>query len=171
MAVADDGSDTGGGGGSSFGTDMSDIAQIAGAGLGAYGSYQQGQMNAGIARFNSQIAQQNADQAEAMGAENARRSLVNSTKMVAAGQAAYGASGVSAGAGSAADVLRAGASQGALDAQTIQYNANVRATAFRNQSSIDEYRAQNEAIGGEENAASSILKGIPAAVGLAEAIF
>lgn len=143
-------------GGDSFG--VGDAASIAGAGLAAYGAYSQGQDNAYIARYNAQIADQSAAQVTAMGQEDARRSLVNSYKVLSGGKAAYGASGVSG--GSTNDVLRAGASQGELNALTIQYNANVKANAFTNEGNLDRYRAGNDETAGDVGAASDVLKGV-----------
>ncbi len=133
-------------------------ASVLGTGLAIEGDLYQGQSNANIANYNAQIADQDSALVQAQGAEDARRSLVNSRKMVSAGVASYGASGVSG--GSVHDVLRAGAAQGELDALTIKYNADVKSNAYANESALDRYRAQNYEKAGELNAVGAVLGGI-----------
>lgn len=151
-----------------WGQAIGSAVDLAGAAVAANGSIEQARANAEIAKYNATVADQNADQVTAMGAENARRSLVNSSKMVAAGKAAYGAAGVSG--GSVQDVLRAGAAKGELDALTIKYNAEVKANAYRNEANLDRYKAENQFVSGGSNAAGDILKGVGAAVSFIAAI-
>lgn len=150
-----------------FGQAVGSAVDLAGAALAANGSLYQAQANSQIAIYNAKLADQNADQVIAMGTENARRSLIKSSKMIAAGRAAYGAAGVSG--GSVQDVLRAGAAQGELDALTIKYNAEVKATALRNEANLDRYKAANQTVAGDYNAAGDILKGVGAAASLVAA--
>jgi hypothetical protein len=169
------GEDIGGGdgGGSDSGIDWGTAAtsafSLGGSLLAANSSIEQAKANSEIAKYNAKIADQNADQVTQMGEENARRSLINSAKMIAAGRASYGAAGVSG--GSVQDVLRAGAAQGELDALTIKYNAEVKATAFRNEANLDRYKAENQTVAGNANAAGDILKGAASFATLAAAIF
>lgn len=147
-----------------WGQAVGSAVDLAGAGIAANGSIEQARANSQIALYNAKVADQNADQVTAMGEENARRSLIHSSKLVAAGRAAYGAAGVSG--GSVQDVLRAGAAQGELDALTIKYNADVKATAYRNSANLDRYKAQNQIVAGNNNAAGDILRGVAAGASL-----
>lgn len=124
--------------------------------LQAAGAIMQGDSDANIATYNENVAQQSAGLTEAQGAEQARRSLVNSTKMIGGMRAAYGASGVSAG-GSVADVLRSSAAQGELNSLTIKNTADIKATALTNEASLDSYRANMDRSAGYVNAATSLL--------------
>jgi hypothetical protein len=151
-----------------FGEAVGSAVSFAGAAIAASGSIEQAHANAEIAKYNAQVADNNAAQVIAMGEENARRSLINSTKMVAAGKAAYGAAGVSG--GSVSDVLRAGVAKGEMDALTIKYNAEVKATAYRNEANLDRYKAQNQVVAGGYSAAGDILKGVGAAASFIAAI-
>lgn len=135
---------------------MAAAASLAGTGLQATGSIEQGNENASVANYNATIAQQNAGTVTAQGAEEARRSLINSNKVTGAAQANFGASGVAAG-GSASDVLRSSAAQGELNALTIKNSAGIKATAYNNEAALDQYRAQNMAQAGQMKGASSIL--------------
>lgn len=105
------------------------------------GDQRQAKMDSQMAEYNATVADQNAQQVMAQANENARRSLVNSNKVMGAQQAGFGASGVSG--GSVLDVLQDTASKGALDALTIKNEGMVKATAYRNESSLDRYRASN----------------------------
>lgn len=130
---------------------------IAGSFLGAAGSIYQGQSNANVADYNASIADQNASIAESQGAEAARRSLVNSSKITGAAAAGYGASNVSG--VSASLVLQNSAAQGELNALTIQHSADLRANAYTNEAALDEYRAGNDRLSGYMGAAASIMNG------------
>lgn len=136
--------------------DFGALGTAAGGFLSANASQYQAQVNSQISNYNAQVADQNAAQVIQMGEENARRSLIASSKVIASGRAAYGAAGVSG--GSMQDVLRAGAAQGEMDALTIKYNAEVKANAFRNQANLDRYKAQNQTVAGEYNSAGDIIK-------------
>lgn len=134
------------------------MTTIMGTSLSMAGSIYQGNVNANVANYNAQVTDQDATQVNEQGAEDSRRALVNSSKMLSGGQAAYGASGVSG--GSTRDVLRAGAAQGELNALTIQYNAGVKANAYSNEANLDRYRATNDQTAGQLGAASALIKGI-----------
>jgi hypothetical protein len=136
------------------------MTDIAGAGLQAAGAEFQGQSNANIANYNATVATQSAAEVTAQGQAEAVRSLQNSRKMISGGQAAFGASGVSGSSVSTQDTLRAGAAQGELNALTIQNNAAIKATAYGNEATLDQYRAQNDITAGNLGAASAIIKGI-----------
>lgn len=137
---------------------MASVAMAAGTGLGMLGAVRQGNANANVAEYNASISEQNASIVEAQGAEQARRSLVNTHKLIGAQQAAYGASGV-ASDGSAMDVMRASAAQGELNALTLKNNAAIKANAYRNEANLDRYRGNNDKIAGYMNAASTGLMG------------
>lgn len=137
---------------------MAQAAMAAGSGLSAVGDIAQGNQNANISDYNAQIANQSAAQAEAQGAEQARRALVQGNKVIGSESAAYGASGVG-NSGSAMDVLRSSAANNELNALTIKNGADVKATAYQNEAALDQYRASNDTVAGYMNAAGALLGG------------
>jgi hypothetical protein len=137
---------------------MAEASMVAGTGLSMYGSIMQGNANGNIADYNATVANQNADIAIAQGEEMARRSRLQTTKLIGAQSAAYGAAGVTSD-GSAMDVMRASAQQGELNALTLKNNAAIKANAYRNEANLDRFRAGNDRTAGYINAASSLLGG------------
>ncbi len=136
--------------------------------MGGYGAYQEGQDNATVANYNADIATKNANIIQQQAQENERRSLVNSGKITASGEAAYGASGVSG--VSAQMVLRNSAAQGALNALTIQHDADIKSGALRDEATLDRMRANNSVRAGDFGVASSVIGGIGDAVDLGMAV-
>ena len=137
---------------------MAEYASAAGTGLSMVGSISQGNSNANVADYNADVAGANASTVTQQGAEEARRSLVNTRKFEGQEGAAYGASGVSG--GSAQDVMRSTAAQGALNALTITNNAAIKATSYTNEANLDTYRAGNDQMAGYLGAASALTKGL-----------
>lgn len=135
---------------------MAAAAMAGGAAIGAVGSIGQGNANGNVADYNAQIANQNAATVEAQGAEQERRSLVNSNKVLGQEGAAYGASGVGS-TGSAMDVMRNSAANGELNALTIKNQADVKATAYANEAALDQFRGSNDRTAGYLNAAAGLL--------------
>lgn len=105
------------------------------------GDQRQAKMDSQMAEYNAGVAEQNAQQVMAQADENARRSLMNSNKLMGSQAAGFGASGVSG--GSVLDVLQDTAQKGELDALTIKNQGAVKANAYRNEASLDYYRASN----------------------------
>lgn len=124
--------------------------------LSASGAEFQGDANAGVAEYNSATAYQNASEVYAMGKEQARRSLIQSGKMIGAEGAAYGASGVTSD-GSAQWVMRNSAAQGELNALTIMSNSTNKAIALNNEGALDQYRADNAQHAGDLGAFSALI--------------
>lgn len=134
-------------------------AMAAGSGLSAIGSIYQGQANENVAKFNAQVANQNAESVIGQGKELARRALVNSRKMLGAERAGFAAAGVTQ-TGSAQWVMRNSAAQGELDALTIQNNAATKAIAFKNEAMLDTQRGRTAKTAGQLGAASELLHGV-----------
>lgn len=143
---------------------MSQAASVAGTGLSAVGDLQQGYANSNIAGYNADTATNNAATVTAQGAEEARRSNVASSRLIGSEAAGYGASGVQAG-GMGAQVMRNSATQGALNAATLENNAAIKATAYQNEASLDRYRGSNDVVAGYMGASGALLKGLSGGAG------
>lgn len=136
---------------------MAEAAMAAGTALSAVGPINQGNADAGVANYNADMADQNAQITTAQGEEQARRSLVQSRKMIGSEGAAYGASGVSG--GSAEWVMRNSAAQGELNALTIKNNAAIKSSAYSNEAALDRFRGTNAETAGYIKASAALLGG------------
>jgi hypothetical protein len=135
---------------------MSSYAAAATGPLQAIGGMNQANTDANISEYNAEVASQNAATDTALGKEAARRSLVNSTKMIGTQAAGYAASGL-APQGSAQWVMSNSASQGELNALTVQHGYDMKANALNNEASLDRFKAQNQRVAGYMNAATAFL--------------
>ena len=132
------------------------LMQLAGGMVSAGGNLYQGNAKGNLDDYNARIANNNANIVETQAQEAARRSLVKSSMVIGAGRAGYGASGVTAD-GSALDVLGASAANAALDAITIRNQGDIRATAYRNQATLDTFAGNNARVAGQISAVGSLL--------------
>ena len=122
------------------------------AGVTAVSAISSAQAQAGAAKYNQRIAEQNAEMARQQGiaAEQAQRR--HSEQVIGQMRANYAASGVDVGQGSPLDVLGESARMAELDALNTRYNYQVRATGYANQSDILGAEAKNATTSGMLNA-------------------
>lgn len=138
---------------------------------GAYGAIQSAEAQAASDRFNAQVADINAKQAErnaqlsseAGNAEVAMQGRKNKAT-VGAIKANQAGSGISVNDGSALDVRTSAAELGQLDALTIRSNATkeaysygVQKTSFENQSNLENFSADAAEKAGAIGAGSTLL--------------
>lgn len=137
---------------------------VAGAAFGAAGAYkgarskrdayrQQGQIDLN----NAQVAEWQAQQAEAVGADQEQGSRLRTAQVLGEERAGLAASGVDLGQGSATEVLAGTKLIGEHDALTIRDNANRAAWGYRTQKTNFENEAAMSF-----SAASSINPGMEA---------
>lgn len=107
------------------------------------GSAIQGSAQAGAARYNAQIASQNAAIAEQQGEAAVQAVDRNARRKIGSMIANFGASGIDQTTGSATDVLADSVRMATLDKLTTKYNYALRAQGYRNQSSLDNANANN----------------------------
>lgn len=113
-------------------------ANAAGGGLGIFSSIFGGEAKsdmykyqAGVARINEQIAQQNADYARAAGEVEAQRSGMGTRFKIGQERVAQAASGIDAGRGSAVAVRASEQAIGQQDEAMIRANAARRAYGYQ----------------------------------------
>lgn len=161
-----------------MGIDPISIAAIAsvalsavGAVAGAAGAAQQGAASADAARYQAQvannnalIAEQNAQRASRVGAEKATREGLKSRAMVGAAIAGSAAAGLDVNSGSPIDVIQTNREIGRLDQEQEVTNAAVTAygyraqgTNFKAESGLDEAKASQAEIAGDIGAFGSLL--------------
>lgn len=137
------------------------VAAVAGAGMSAYGQYQQGQNAEKMANYNADLAEVKATDALSTGAiaEEKQRAQV---RQIEGSQAAQmGASGGVVGAGSFGDILDQTAKFGELDSQTIRFNAAKQAWGFGTQAAADRLQGAIAAGNGRMGAMSTLLSSAP----------
>ena len=126
------------------------IVSLVGAGLDAYGKYQQGQAQANANNYNANVTETNKYFALM---DQARTATQTQGKAVAA----YGASGVQTSTGSPLDVLADSAGQAALDRLKIGYN-------YDSQAALDRMGASNATTAATINATTSAMRGVGQAI-------
>lgn len=117
--------------------------------LGAFGAFQQGQAQAQAAKYNSIVAQHNANQATlnaamTMEAGNAQVAAEGRKNRATMGEikAQQAASGINVNTGSTADVQQSAHELGELDALTVRSNAAKEAYGYQVQSKNFEAESQ-----------------------------
>lgn len=139
--------------------DFATALTIAGTVAGAFGTFQQSQAASATANYNAQIAERNAQIAEAEGAENARRTREAGRRVLGQQQAGFGVSGAVVGEGTPLDVLGSTAADVELDALTARYGANIEAQNARLLAAQQRSRASSARSSGFIGAGTSLLMG------------
>jgi hypothetical protein len=140
-------------------------AAVAGAGVGAYSSYESGQQEAALARYNQ--AQQNAQNQYQLSA-TAAKSLAErdeNKKILAQQTAAFAASGVVTDTGSPLTVQSQQASLLERRALNTDYEGDMAYFTGQSEVTQDEYTAQAATEAGNLGAAATLLRGAGSAAG------
>lgn len=137
---------------------MATAVMAAGTAMQAVGAIHQGNANAAISEYNANVANNSAAIVQQQGAEQERLARISASKQIGMMTASYGASGVT-GDGSAEDVIRNSAANAELNALTLKSNTDIKATALKNEASLDYYRANNDRVSGYFNAFAGALGG------------
>jgi hypothetical protein len=111
------------------------------------------------ADYNAQLAQQNAAIAQQQGAAAAAAQAKQARIQIGSMVANYGASGVDSGQGSPLDVLQDSVATAKLDNLTTQYNYNLRALGYQNQSQLYGAQSSSAMTSGLLGAAGAAAKG------------
>jgi hypothetical protein len=131
----------------------------ASAAASAAGAEEQGHASADAARYQSQVAQNNASLAMQQGATNS--SLVASQWASKEGQqrAVMGANGVDVNSGSSLASQQGLAEQGGIDVANTKYNYILKSSSDVQQSVLDNTQATNDISAGNMGAMNSLLSG------------
>ncbi len=130
---------------------------MAGAGVQAAGSLQQGAYQGQVGRNNAIIATQNADYARAAGSEQAAISSMKGAAKGAAIKTSQAANGIDVNTGSAVDVQASQRMTDQLDAETVLNNAELQAYGYTTQATNFQAQAQQDETAGFYGAASGLL--------------
>lgn len=131
---------------------------VAGATVGAYGEYQQGQYAAAQGRENARVANMQAEDSLRRGAieEDQQRSRMRA--ILGSQRAAMGANGTTA-SGTNLGLLAETAQFGEVDALTIRNNAAREAFGYKNQAAQELNAGRNAKRAGTMGAFSTLLTG------------
>lgn len=135
------------------------IAGIGAAGIGAYSAISSASAQSDAADFNSKVAANNAQQAKQEADAEAARVRDKNRRILASQKAAYAASGVQI-SGTVTDVLLDSATQGELDAMSVEYAGKVRQNALISQSELLKKESSNASKAGIFGAAGYGLSGV-----------
>lgn len=138
------------------------VAAVAGAGVSAVGSIQQGNAAQATANYNAAIEQQNAQQALAASQANAAITQQQTRRKLGEAAAAFGGAGVDM-QGSPLDVMSDLATQGELQRRITLYQGTPQARGLTSQAGLDVAGGQAAASAGLTKAGGSLLTGISAA--------
>lgn len=137
----------------------SQLLSAFGSGASAAGQSQAGAYTAQVARNNQVTANQNADLALFRGDQQVSVSQQRTAQTIGAQRAGAGASGVDVNTGSPVRAQEDTARIGAMDAQTIQENAQRSAWGYRTQAENFGNEAKLDESRGELGALSSLIGG------------
>lgn len=132
---------------------------VVGGVISGMGALKKGQMTANSLQAQAGLERVQAGEARQAGEFNAFRSQLQATQSLGRTTAAYGASGVSSDSTSAQAVLMAGAQNAELDRQNIIHGADIKATTYANQASLESFGANSALHGSYFSALSSVLGG------------
>lgn len=153
-----------------FGSGFGAMSQLSGSKKTAVALVSAGKAQRQLADYNAEVAEMQANDALARGAEEEARHRVNVRRMVGSQRAGLAAQGVDISSGSALDIQADTAQMGELDALTIRANAareawgfKVQAVDLRQRGLIAEQtgymNAEATRIAGKAGATSTLISG------------
>lgn len=146
---------------------------VAGAAVGAYGKYQEGQATKTAALYQAQVAKNNAEIADTLASNAVATGRVKTENQSRKGaaiagriKAAQAANGVDVNSGSNVDVQQSQREQAQLDTETTMHNAELegygyrtRATNYQAEAGLDVMKGEQAEKAGEIGAVSTLLGG------------
>lgn len=137
---------------------MSGWVAAIGAVVGVVSSLSQAQAASDTAKYNRDVANNNAIAAKQQGDAALIQQRKQAERRMGSIAAAYSASGVSM-EGSALDVIEESAGQAELDSQNLQYNTRLKMQGYSDSANLYSAQADNAETSGYMGAANSVLKG------------
>jgi hypothetical protein len=134
-------------------------ASAIGTGVAIMGQMQAASAQASAANYNAEVARNNAIAAQQQARQNELIQQQQSRQKIGGITAAYGASGIDSGSGSALDVLGSSAANAELDRQTLVFNGALQAAGYGDEAALDAARAGSAKTAGLTSAAGLLLSG------------
>ena len=140
-----------------MGPELALIATVVGTATSAVGAIKQGQAASKAAKFNAQVASNNAVSAKATSVENANRERRDALRR-------QGTIRANMGSGAAWDMLEDQAMEDELGLLSIIHEGDLQASNFETQSTLERSRGKTAQQEGVFSAAGALLKGSPTIV-------
>jgi hypothetical protein len=140
------------------GADVALIATAVGTATSVVGSIKQGQAAQSAAKFNSQVASNNAASARATASENALRERRDALRR-------QGAIRARSGAGAPLDLLEDQVMEDELKVLSILHEGDIQAGNYTTQASLERQRGRSAKQAATFSAAGSLLKGASTGAG------
>ena len=139
-------------------------ASLAGAGISAYGQYQQGKSQQAMGEYNAKVAEQQATGEADVAQENAKRQRDMNRRQLSAIRSQMAGSGISQSQGSSLDALGAASSE--LELQTLDMfrEGQAKQIAYGNQAGMDRWQGNQAAKAGQIGAIGSLINGAGSAM-------
>ena len=134
------------------------ISAAAGAGVQAYGSYQQGKSEEALGKYNAKVAERQAQAAEMQASAEAKRQQRATRAEQARQRVLLAKSGITS-EGTPLMLLEQSAMNAEMDRQTILREGNIQSDQFTSQAAADRARAKSAGRAGRIGAAGSLLSG------------
>ncbi|EIP99319.1 hypothetical protein OpiT1DRAFT_03833 [Opitutaceae bacterium TAV1] len=145
---------------------ISAATALAGSGVAAYSSYQQGKAQERLSDYNAALAQQEAATAERDAKVLANRQREENDRLMARQRALFAKSGVVGTTGTPLLVQADQAVQGEMAAMDVERTGNIEAGRYRQQAVLDRMQGKSARRAGLLGAGSSLLGGISQAAGV-----
>ena len=141
------------------------VLMIAGTAMSAIGTYQQSQTQAATAKYNAQVAAQQAEAVRRAGEFEAAKIAREKKQMLGRQKARYGKAGVLSFTGSPLEVMADTAAQYELDIAASRYNTQVGVSRYKYESTYQKGMAGRYATAGYIGAGSTLLTGAGEMIG------
>jgi len=147
------------------GAEIAAAAAVASAVVGTVGAISTGISQGRAARYNAQVAENNAQAARQAAAFEADAERRRQIRLFGAQRAAYGKAGVTM-EGTPLDVVGDTAAEAELDLLAIRYQGELGYNRGQSEASLQRYAGRSARMSSYYDAGSSILKGVSAGRGL-----
>ncbi len=131
-----------------------------GTGLSAYGSYQSGQAQKGMANYNAKLAENEAIAKEQQSHFESLQMAKERDRALASQRAALGSSGAMVSEGTPLLLMAEQAGNFELDSLMQQRNRALEASALRSQATLDRFAGKQAAYAGTMGAFTTVLSGV-----------
>lgn len=140
-------------------------ASLAGAGISAYSSYQQGQAANAMAKHNAKVASNAATNEAQVAQQNAIRQREASRRQLASIRSKMASSGTAIGAGSSLDVLGTAASELELKTLDLFRDSDAKQRQYNNEATMTLWEGKQAAKAGTIGALGTLIGGVGSAMG------
>ena len=141
---------------------MGMVMDLAGAGISAFGQVEAGQAEAEAAKYNSQVAANNAAYASKAGSAQSEVESLKNAQAESGVKAKQSANNIDVNSGSALKVQQGATEAGQIDIQNVENNALLKAYGYQQESELQKQEQKQATLGADIGAAGGLLSDISA---------